>query len=216
MAETAAHLVDRVLPVVPIRQSVLSLPRSLRTMLGYEPALLGAAMQVFVRAVLGWIRGKVRERIGPLDARDVHPVAVTFVQRFGDALDLNPHFHSLVLDGAYVVRHGRFEGFVAIEPPRDEDLARLAAQVAKRIERMLRRRGKLELDTVGAVEDDGSVLLPCMEGSVQRVGVIGSAVGRSLRRPGRRAHVEIAPVVKRRCAEVNGFSLHADVCADPF
>lgn len=49
-------------------------------------------------------------------------------------------------------------------------------------------------------------------GSVQRVGVMGSAVGRSLRRPGRRAHVELAPVVKRRCAEVNGFSLHADVC----
>jgi hypothetical protein len=28
----------------------------------------------------------------------VHFGAVTFIQRFGDALDLNPHFHTLVLD----------------------------------------------------------------------------------------------------------------------
>jgi Putative transposase len=134
------------------------------------------------------------------------------VQRFGDALDLNPHFHTLVLDGAYVVRHGRFEGFVPIEPPSDEDIARVTEQVAQRIVRMLRHRGKLELDDVAAVEDDGSVLLPCMEASVQRVGVIGPAAGRALRRPGRRAHVELAAVAKRRCAEVDGFSLHADVC----
>ena len=30
--------------------------------------------------------------------------AVTFVQRFGDALNLNVHFHSLVLDGIYCMR----------------------------------------------------------------------------------------------------------------
>jgi hypothetical protein len=54
VAETAANLVDHVLPVVPIRQWVLSLPYSLRTMLGYEPALLGVVLSVFVRAVSGW------------------------------------------------------------------------------------------------------------------------------------------------------------------
>ena len=56
MAETAAHLADHVVPVVPVRQWVLSLPRALRTMLGYDPALLGAALGMFVRAVFGWIR----------------------------------------------------------------------------------------------------------------------------------------------------------------
>jgi hypothetical protein len=44
MAEVAAHLVDHVLPVVPIRQWVLSLPYSLRTMLGYDPELLGVVL----------------------------------------------------------------------------------------------------------------------------------------------------------------------------
>ena len=150
MAEVAAHLVDHVLPVVPIRQWVLSLPYSLRMMLGYDPELLGVVLRVFMRAVSGWIRDKVREKVGLIDARDIHFGAVTFIQRFGDALDLNPHFHSLVIDGAYVVRHGRFEGFVQIGAPSDEDVAGIVVQVAKRVVRMLRRRGKVEDDEVAA------------------------------------------------------------------
>ncbi|HWB78211.1 MAG TPA: hypothetical protein VG755_24770 [Nannocystaceae bacterium] len=53
---------------------------------------VGAALRIFVRAVFGWIRERVRARVGPLAVHEVHPGAVTFVQRFGDALDLNPHF----------------------------------------------------------------------------------------------------------------------------
>jgi len=166
-----------------------------------------------MRAVSGWIRGRVREKVG-IDARDVHFGAVTFIQRFGDALDLNPYFHSLVLDGAYVVRHGRFEGFVQIGAPSDEDVAGIAVQVAKRLVRMLRRRGKVERDTVAAVQDNGSMLLPWLAASVQRLGVMGEAAGRTLRRPGRRRDVDVnvVRVAKRRCADVDGFSLHADVC----
>jgi|TARA_B110000495_G_C22929764_1_gene543460 hypothetical protein len=32
--------------------------------------------------------------------------SVTFVQRFGSALNLNPHFHVLMLDGGYVCGEG--------------------------------------------------------------------------------------------------------------
>jgi hypothetical protein len=152
-----------------------------------------------------------KQRIGPIDARDVHAGAVTFVQRFGDALDLNPHFHSLVLDGAYVVRHGRVEGFVRVDAPTDDEVAEVTRTVASRVVKTLRRRGKLEDDAVAPVDDDGSVLLPCMLASVGRVAAVGDGAGRMLRRPGRR---QVAPVrrAKRRCADVDGFSLHADVC----
>ncbi len=40
------------------------------------------------------------EKVGVLDARDVHFGRVTFIRRFGGALGLNPHFHSLLLDEA--------------------------------------------------------------------------------------------------------------------
>ena len=53
MAERAAHLVDDVFPVVPVRQWVLSLPHRLRYVLAWDHALCRAVSGVFVRAVLG-------------------------------------------------------------------------------------------------------------------------------------------------------------------
>ncbi|MBX7083821.1 MAG: transposase [Nannocystaceae bacterium] len=47
---------------------------------------------------------------------------------------------------------------------------------------------------------------------MQRTGALGDGAGRSLRRPGRRRQVEVVEVDRRRCADVDGFSLHADVC----
>jgi hypothetical protein len=51
MAGTAAHLVDRVLPEVPIRQWVLSLPYTLRFRLAYDANLVSAVLHIFVNAV---------------------------------------------------------------------------------------------------------------------------------------------------------------------
>jgi hypothetical protein len=44
MADTAAHLVDRVLPAVPMRQWVLFLPFALRYRLAYDAALTSAVL----------------------------------------------------------------------------------------------------------------------------------------------------------------------------
>ena len=40
MADTAAHLVDRVIPDVPVRQWVLSPPHALRYRIAYDSSLL--------------------------------------------------------------------------------------------------------------------------------------------------------------------------------
>jgi hypothetical protein len=49
MADTAAHLVDRVLPEVPVRQWVLSLPFALRYRLAYDAPLVQTALDVHSR-----------------------------------------------------------------------------------------------------------------------------------------------------------------------
>jgi hypothetical protein len=54
MHDTAAHLVDRVLPDVPYRQWVLSLPRQLRFLLAYRPQLVRPALRIFLRSVFAW------------------------------------------------------------------------------------------------------------------------------------------------------------------
>ena len=45
MAETAAHLVDHVIPKVPVRQWVLLFPIPLRTLFAAHPELLAPVLQ---------------------------------------------------------------------------------------------------------------------------------------------------------------------------
>ena len=92
MADTAAHLIDSVFPIVPVRQWVLSLPFALRYRMAYDSRLMSDVLNVFVRAVLGSLRSRARESLG---LRSSQGGAVTFVQRFGDALNCNVHFHML-------------------------------------------------------------------------------------------------------------------------
>jgi len=100
MADAAAHLVDRVLPEVPTRQWVLSLPFPLRYRLAYDRTLATPLLAAFLRAVFASLKRRARERYG---VRRTKCEAVTILQRFGGALNLNAHFHSLVLDGVYEV-----------------------------------------------------------------------------------------------------------------
>ena len=48
MVETAAHLVDHVLPPLPVRQWVLSVPKRLRPFLHHNPAIAGAVLRIFL------------------------------------------------------------------------------------------------------------------------------------------------------------------------
>jgi len=97
MSELAAHLVDYVIPDVPVRQWVLSLPWSLRYQLAFDPALCRDVLAIFIRVVFGWLR-RTTARQG---IRDGRCGAVTVIQRFGSSLNLNVHVHSLVLDGVF-------------------------------------------------------------------------------------------------------------------
>ena len=50
---------------------------------------------------------------------NVQPGSVTFIQRFGSAINLNLHFHVIFLEGVYVDRtaQGLRPRFVKGEPP---------------------------------------------------------------------------------------------------
>jgi hypothetical protein len=96
MAETAAHLVDHVFPRVPVRQWVLSLPKRLRYFLHHDPALIGPVLRIFLDAVED--RLKASSPGAPAPARFG---AVTFVHRFGSALNANLHFHCAIIDGVF-------------------------------------------------------------------------------------------------------------------
>ena len=95
MSETAADLRDRLLPKAPYRQWVLSFPWPMRFALAYDRVFLSKMLSAFLRTVFAWQRRRGRS----LGIEDGQTGAVTFVQRMGGAMNLNPHAHSLLPDG---------------------------------------------------------------------------------------------------------------------
>lgn len=56
MADTGAHLRDYVLPSVPMRQRLFTLPKLLRFLLAWRPRLIGLALRLFLLALFAWQR----------------------------------------------------------------------------------------------------------------------------------------------------------------
>jgi len=96
MSESAALLVDDVFPAEPIRQWVLSFPFQLRFLFASHPALMGRVLGIVYRTLATHIIHKAG-----FTKSTAHTGAVTLIQRFGSALNLNVHFHILALDGVY-------------------------------------------------------------------------------------------------------------------
>jgi hypothetical protein len=140
MANTAAHLVDRVLPDVPVRQFVLSLPYELRLLAAFKPGVLSAFARIFVDVVFASYRARA-ERVG-IDAS--HCGAVTFVQRFGGSLNLNIHFHTAFLDGVFTRDERGNVQFHGAPAPDTTELHRIAQRVQARAVAWLRRHGRTD------------------------------------------------------------------------
>jgi hypothetical protein len=62
MTERAAHLVDAVLPWVPVRQWVLTVPYRLRYQMAWNHGLSRAVLRVYTRVLLDMYAGGARER----------------------------------------------------------------------------------------------------------------------------------------------------------
>ena len=86
MAESAALLVDDILPHQPMRQWVLSFPYQLRFLFASRPELMGKVLGIVYRAIASHLIKK-----GGLTRKTAHTGAVTLIQRFGSALNLNVH-----------------------------------------------------------------------------------------------------------------------------
>lgn len=63
--------------------------------------------------------------------------AVTVIQRFDSALALKVHFHSLLIDGVYARDRGGRVQFHPVAAPSDEDVAKVAAGVYRRVAQLI-------------------------------------------------------------------------------
>jgi ribosomal protein S27E len=141
MIESAAHLVDHVFPEEPVRQWVLTFPIPLRFLLAAHPQVLSQVLAVVQRGISTCLI----HRAGFTVASGARTGAVTLIQRFGSALNLNPHLHMLFIDGAYTFR-GRGAVFHRARRPTDLEVARLLDRLSRRIVKLLERLGLLIAD----------------------------------------------------------------------
>jgi len=136
MAQTAAHLVDHVIPHVPVRQWVLSLPFPLRLLLAAQPKLMTPVLKVVHRVITRFLLDQAG-----LKADEADSGAVTLIQRFGSAASLNIHLHCLVLDSVYRCDTEGEPVFMEAFAPTDEALRGVLHKIITRLMRLLTRKG---------------------------------------------------------------------------
>lgn len=213
MAESARHLVEEVFGPRPVRQWVLSFPYPLRLLFASKPDAIGPVLGIVHRVIAGWLA----DQAGVERAR-AQCGAVTLIQRFGSALNLNIHFHMLWLDGVYenVEQPQRKPRLRRARAPTFAQLTQLADIIARRVCRHLSRQGWLEGEKDSAFlseragGDDGLDALR-MSSITYRIAT-GKHAGRKVLTlqtlPGDAGPLE------GDAGKVGGFSLHAGVAAE--
>lgn len=212
MTEWAARLVDEVLPRVPVRQWVLSLPYRLRYLLAWNHALARAVLGVYVRLLLGFQRHRAR-RYGIRDGRSG---SVTVIQRFGGGLNLNVHYHTLLFDGVFFAdRANDTLEFRPLPPPTDEEVGLVLARIAARVQGLLKRRGfdpdDADLCQADPVVEGSPVLAGISSASIQGRIALGPRAGARVWRLGADPDAPWVLSTAPRHAHLAGFDLHANV-----
>jgi hypothetical protein len=171
MTDTACHLRERVLPEVPLRQWVCSLPWELRMAVGYDGALCSAVVAAFVEEVQRSYRWRAKRLLGLRSVQLAHTGAVTFIQRFDSALRLNPHAHTLALDGVYVRGEEGQLAFQELPAPTAAEVADVARRTAERVRRLL------EACEGEDHEDEPTAWKVCCAASARGLSLFGARAG---------------------------------------
>ncbi len=145
--------------------------------------------------------------------------AVTLIQRFGSALNLNIHFHMLLLDGVYAFDDYEKIRFHRVKAPELQELTQLVHTISLRVARFLERRGLLVRD-----DENSYLTLDCLDDEPMHQ-LHGHAITYRIAlgpQQGRKVFTlqtippSNADAVSTRVANMAGFSLHAGVAAEAY
>ena len=215
MGESAALLVDEVLPTEPVRQWVLSFPFQLRFLLARHPELMAQVLSIVYRTLSTHLIKKAG-----FTKATAQSGSVTLIQRFGSALNLNVHFHMLFLDGVYTEDDYGTQRFHRVKSPTHDELNALVHTLSHRIARWLEKHGVLERDAENTwltLEEGADDALTQLQGACVTYRIaIGPQQGRKVftlqTLPGREDKAD----TRSRVANNAGFSLHAGVMAEAY
>jgi hypothetical protein len=194
MADTAKHLIHEVIPNVPTRQWVLSMPYAYRFLLARNPEFLRLSLALFHRA----INQDYLKRAKKLNLKNPKIGAIMVVQRFGGALNLNVHFHTIYTDGVFYENQFGGESFFELIPEH-EDIVKLNIILKNRLTKLFK---KFEF-----IDDFDDHQIDIQSQSVQNR-------DEHFKLPIKIGKVSDPPFIEfkgTRCSYLDGFSLHANV-----
>jgi hypothetical protein len=137
MCNEAVQLVDRVLPNVPIRQWVLSLPWELRGLAATKPKVLGVMDKIFAQE-----SARAAKRLAVIAGAETGSIGCP--QLFGGSLNVHPHLHTLCADGVFERTGDGSVRFHEAPAPSKDDVGEVARRMRDRACRWLRRKGTID------------------------------------------------------------------------
>jgi len=220
MADTAVHLEREVLPEVPIRHWICSLPWGLRALLGYDKELCAGALSAFVVELSRSLKWRAKKEYGLTSVAHALTGAVASVQRVDSGLRLNVHYHLLALDGVYVRQDPSNSQsplvFRRLPTPTRAEVAEVARRTAQRVEKLLQTHGRSldpeQTDTEPApLQLEHPALAACYDAAALGVVVSGDRAGQPTLRLISSDTTAPAPgeSLDDPIAEVSGLSLYA-------
>ena len=142
MSERSINLTEDVIPFVTTRHWVLSVPFELRYWMAADDDLLKKVNRVFCDEIRNYLRKKARK----LGVKGGETGIVSYLQRTGGALNLNLHYHLLVLDGLYTAEEDGEAIFTRVPGIHNDELACVVRGVSRRVIKYLRKAGRLSED----------------------------------------------------------------------
>ena len=212
MSERAINLTYDVIPFVPTRHWVLSMPFELRYWMAADDDLLKKVNGIFCAEINNYLRKKARK----LGVKGGETGIVSFLQRAGGALNLNLHYHLLVLDGLYTTGEDGSPIFTRVPGIENDELSCVVRGVSRRVIKYLRKTGRLSEEGEEVYIGDGrdeeqEALSHLKRASVSSRIALGPRAGLKVRRIGSSFgfEEEIPKSQSYGCVSMNGFSIHA-------
>ncbi len=128
MSQTAANIIDQVIPLVPIRQWVISLPIPIRYLMAQDYKVLDHINRIINTVISSFYKKKGKSA----GAKKPMTGAITFIQRAGGSINLNPHFHLAVMEGVFDAENKKDPRFVAVPKPTNDEVSGVLKKSAVR------------------------------------------------------------------------------------
>lgn len=217
-AEISSHLIDNVLPRVAYRQYVVTFPHKLRFWLATSRVLTNLVHSITIKMIASYYEEMAEQR----GIEDPVTGGASFLQRFGSALNLNVHQHTLIAEGVWSEVSGE-PRFYHLPGPTNEHIADMVEAIAGAVIELLQNKGYLpgEYDEVDRpdlpslldkVFADSHALTAALLASAQMKIAFGEHAGQKVRKIGQGFGYqgEVGLVKGKRLASANGFTIHAN------